>query len=217
MKGLLIKDLKLIMTQKLFLFIVGVISCYLLATGKAEFGMIYTTMILAMLVISTISFDDHDNGMSFLFTFPISRKIYVMEKYLLGIILAAVAMAAGCGILMIVSLAKSADYTMQEWLSAGLGSLLTASALLSGSLPLQLKFGAEKGRIVTATIFICVAVAVYTIQQVAKAASIDLSAAVEPFLQADATEVAAAVSVLAIGLLAVSYVVSVAIMKKKQF
>ena len=34
MKGLLIKDLKLIMTQKLFLFIVGVISCYLLGTEK---------------------------------------------------------------------------------------------------------------------------------------------------------------------------------------
>lgn len=94
MKGLLIKDLKLIMTQKLLIFIVGGVSCYLLVTGKAEFGMSYMAFILAILVINTINYDDHDNGMSFLLTFPISRKIYVIEKYLLGMILIAAAMAA---------------------------------------------------------------------------------------------------------------------------
>ncbi len=217
MKGLLIKDLKLIMTQKLLIFIVGGVSCYLLVTGKAEFGMSYMAFILAILVINTINYDDHHNGMSFLLTFPISRKIYVIEKYLLGMILIAAAMAAGSVVLIIVSSAKSVDYAPQEWFGAGVGSLLSASVFLSGSLPLQLKYGAEKGRMVMATVIICAGVAGYTIQQVVKAASIDVSAVVEPFLQADAIKVAAAVCILAIGLLALSYVISVAIMKKKQF
>ena len=36
------------------------------------------------MALNTIASDDMDNGMPYIFTFPISRKEYVKEKYLLG-------------------------------------------------------------------------------------------------------------------------------------
>ena len=76
MKGLLIKDFKLIKTQKLFIVIITAICGYLLAIGKMEFAMIYSAIIFSMLVVSTVNYDDQDNGMGYLFTLPAGRDMY---------------------------------------------------------------------------------------------------------------------------------------------
>ena len=43
-----------------------------------------STIVTAIFAITTISYDEFDNGLAFLMTLPVTRKQYVAEKYLLG-------------------------------------------------------------------------------------------------------------------------------------
>ncbi len=214
MKGLLIKDLKLIKTQKTFLVLITIVCGYLLLKGSGQFAMTYAGIILPMLVVTTVNFDDSGNGLSFLFTFPVSRKAYVLEKYLLGMLLLAVAGIAASVIMIVTSAVTSVVYTFQECYTMALSSLIIVSIILSLALPFQMKFGAEKGRIAMAVTIICIGVAGYTLQQVT---NIDFLTVAGPFRQADEMEVAAIIIALAAGMLGISYAVSVAVLKRRQF
>lgn len=218
MKGLLIKDFRLIKTQKTFVILIAFVCGYLLVKGKGQFAMTYAGIILPMLVVSTVSFDDSDNGMSFLLTLPVSRKAYVLEKYLLGMLLLAAAGIAAGAVMIVTSAVTSAVYTFRECYTMVFGSLLTVSVILSIALPFQMKFGAEKGRLAMAVTIICIGAAGYTLQQVMKQVmNIDFWAAAEPFLQTDVMEMAVILIALIVGMLGISYAISVAVLNRRQF
>lgn len=217
MKGLLIKDLKLLKSQKLFITIIAVICCYFVITEKLQFAMTYAAIIFSMLVISTVNYDDDKNGMSFILTFPISRKMYVLEKYVLGMLFMAVILAAESIMMMAATAVKAASYAPYDWLSAILSFLLSSSLVLSATLPFQIKYGAEKGRMVLVTVFICMGIAAYSLRQVFKALNIDLTEVIEKVASAGVLEVAIFTIALSFGMMAVSYLLSAAAIKRKQF
>ncbi len=218
MKGLLIKDLKLIKTQKTFLIIVAGICVALLASGK-EMSVVfaYVAAVLSMVVVSTVSYDEYNNGMSFLFTLPVSRKKYVLEKYVFGILSVAAVLAAGSGLMGVVSAVKLQSFQQQEWFLALLGAVLTAVLILSLYLPVQLKFGAEKGRIVMFLIIAAVVGLGYAVKEAALVFQVDLSGIMEQVMNAGTAQVTAALAALSALLMVISYMVSVAVMKRKQF
>ena len=83
MTGLLVKDFKLMATQKNFflvilLIVIGMISF----TEDVSFPLGFLTFALSLFTLSTISYDEFDNGYAFLFTLPITRVGYVLEKIL---------------------------------------------------------------------------------------------------------------------------------------
>ena len=81
MKGLLIKDLKLLKGQKNFFVVLIVIAIVLsVSMSSPSFVIGYMTFIGAVFTLSTISYDEFDNGNAFLFTLPFSRMDYVIEK-----------------------------------------------------------------------------------------------------------------------------------------
>lgn len=137
MKGLLIKDLLLMIKSKkvilfmLFIGIVGGINDISFATG-------YILMFLAILSLSTISYDEANHGLKTLFTLPISKMDYVKEKYLFSLII------TGIGFVFVTILGYFSKSDFMETLAI----LSTALLLLALSLPFQLKEGNEKGRIV---------------------------------------------------------------------
>ena len=218
MKGLLIKDLKLIKTQRTFLSIVAGICVALLASGK-EMSVVfaYVAAVLSMVVVSTVSYDEYNNGMSFLFTFPVSRKKYVLEKYVFGILSVAAVLAAGSGLMGVVSAVKLQSFQQQEWFLALLGAVLTAVLILSLYLPVQLKFGAEKGKIVMFLIIAAVVGLGYAVKEAALVFQVDLSGIMEQVMNAGTAQVTAALAALSALLMVISYMVSVAVMKRKQF
>lgn len=71
MRGLIIKDLKLIFLQKGFIFL-SVIWLIALSIINDEliFLLAFIPYILSILTVSTISYDSFDNGYPFLFTLP---------------------------------------------------------------------------------------------------------------------------------------------------
>lgn len=84
MLGLLIKDFQLMWKQKSFFIIIIVVGC-LLTMGYNDFTFMvgFITFILSLFTVSSISYDEFDNGYPFLFTLPFSRKTYVIENMFL--------------------------------------------------------------------------------------------------------------------------------------
>ena len=146
MKGLLVKDFKLILLQKnFFLLILGIIIGMILFSDNITFPLAFLCFIISLFTVSTISYDDFDNGNAFLFTLPITRKTYVVEKYCLGLLFGGGAwmLAIILGIMVIVVKGGIAviDLLMIAWLL--LPSIIVIQAIM---LPFQLKFGGEKAR-----------------------------------------------------------------------
>ena len=84
MKGLLIKDFKLMKMQKnFFLMMIAIVIAISFFQNEISFPLGFLPFVISLFSLSTISYDEFDNGNAFLFSLPISRKDYVKEKYLL--------------------------------------------------------------------------------------------------------------------------------------
>ena len=56
--------------------------------------MSYCTLLMSFFTASTISYDEFNHGFFYLFSLPVSRKGYVAEKYLFGVLTGGVTWAA---------------------------------------------------------------------------------------------------------------------------
>ena len=75
MTGCLIKDLMLIKNQKQFLVIIGVIGLMMLIIyDNPSFVFGYLTVMLSFLPITTLAYDDAENGAAYLFSLPVTRR-----------------------------------------------------------------------------------------------------------------------------------------------
>ena len=215
MMGLLIKDWKIILTQKNVIFIVlGICFVFLIKGQNVENVVIYATAMLSLLVTSTINYDEVDNGMGFLFTLPISRKKYLLEKYTFSFLIAGSTSVLGNLAAMAISIAKSAPYSFQAFLTGLVSSLAVAILMVAILIPVQLKFGSEKGRIVLFMISGCVLAIGYLCKKAAEIFSVDLLGWLQGLGQ---TEVLVYIGVSLAAALGISYQISVAAMQKKQF
>ena len=147
MKALLSKDWNLLMSQKqFFLVTIVIVGAFLFTARNPAFVVSYATIMYTVFTISTISYDDYHNGMSFLMTLPVSRTDYVAEKYTFGILMgsgtSAVVMAAAAAVFKVRDTGLSAE----ELLLSVMTAMLVAVFFLAFTIPVQLKFGAEKGR-----------------------------------------------------------------------
>lgn len=147
MKALLIKDWKLLKNQKqFFLATLVIVGVFLFTSKNLAFVVGYATIMYTIFTISTISYDDYHNGMSFLFTLPVSRREYVVEKYSFGILTGSGAAAAVLAAAAAVSRVKEMNMTVEDLTISIMTAILVAMFVLSFTIPIQLKFGAEKGR-----------------------------------------------------------------------
>ena len=130
-------------------------------SGSVSFATGYFTIVTAIFAITTISYDEFDNGLAFLMTLPVTRKQYVAEKYLLGAGLTAVAW----GIATITGVICKGVAELQGCLSETIiGSLIyipLALLMLAVSLPLVIHFGAEKGRYIAMVMWAIIFAVVY--------------------------------------------------------
>lgn len=161
MKGLFVKDIELMKQQKQFFILVVVMGVILNLAGSGSFATGYFTIVTAIFAITTISYDEFDNGLAFLMTLPVTRKQYVAEKYLLGAGLTAVAW----GIATITGVICKGVAELQGCLSETIiGSLIyipLALLMLAVSLPLVIHFGAEKGRYIAMVMWAIIFAVVY--------------------------------------------------------
>lgn len=152
MKELLVKDYRILLTQKknmILILAIGILMVF--TTSSMDFIVGYLMMLILIMSAGTINYDEVENGMAFLMTLPASRKIYAVEKYVL------VFMNTFCtGVFLLALYFATKGFMKWEldipnmiiFLSGWVVGIMVAAAFI---LPLYLKFGVEKRRVVMLT------------------------------------------------------------------
>ena len=86
MKGLFYKDFCYIKESK-FLLVFLVVFGFSYFYKNPNFVLGYFSIFPSIMLMSTLSYDSYNHGLTTLFTLPINRKDYLKQKYLLGFIL----------------------------------------------------------------------------------------------------------------------------------
>ncbi|MDE7273978.1 MAG: ABC-2 transporter permease [Lachnospiraceae bacterium] len=148
-KGLLIKDFKLMISQMKFIFILMIPwGIFMTSTMNMSFFVGYIAILCAFMTLSTFSYDEFENGSAYLMTLPISRKDYVIGKFLFGLLSTTVPFAV-VSILSWGGLAAwGAKMRFADYLLSVAALLPAAYLLLALEIPLQIKFGNVKGGVV---------------------------------------------------------------------
>lgn len=217
MKGLLIKDFKLLKNQKQFYLIICVVGTAMLLTNVSPLYIVsYVTIIFCLFTVSTISYDEVDNGMEFLFTLPISRRDYVSEKYIFAVLTGGIAWLLSMAVVAVFTVFKHPETDLLQMVLTSAIYLLMMLIFLSITLPIQIKFGSEKGRIaMIATIVILLVIGYLTIK-VLNILNIDVAGILDRLSTvglAGAVGMAAGGSIL---VFLISYLISVQILTKRQ-
>ena len=148
MAGLFEKDIRLIMQRKNVLMILMLLSVFLAYTQEGTFIVSYLPAVATIMIIGTMSYDELDNGYRFLLTLPVTTRIYVIEKYIFcvaGIFMSwilAVVLYFFMGVLHGNKINIVSDITML------VRFFIAIEALVFIILPMQIKFGIDKSRVV---------------------------------------------------------------------
>ncbi len=216
MIGLPRKDLYVLKSQKLFVTqLIFVVIALVIGYEEPILGVFAGTILASTLSITTIAYDDYNNSSIFLFTLPISRKTYVVSKYLFSLLFCV-------AVSMIVSLIIF-FWHFSLLTAGGLGTwllqvlIVTLAPMLFASLmiPINLKFGTERGRIVMVVLFVAIGILspfASDLIQPARAQSFLL------FISRQDTWLLLLLFVAVISLVALfSVVISAHVMRKKEF
>ncbi len=217
MKGLLIKDVKLMMVQKRFIIL---IVCLAICLGTFMYDISYIlgymAFIMPMLALGTISYDEFDNGNAFLFSLPISRRGYVREKYVLCLLMGAASILIGIVLSLVIGTIKGSEM-IPEVLMATPAIFGFVCLMIALMMPLQLKFGAEKSKMLLAGAMGVIFAAGMSISSGLASLDMDVAALMEQALTLHTGVMIAAAAALVLAALAASMAISVRIMEKKEF
>lgn len=176
MKGLLIKDFKLMKNMKNSLLMIFVIVLGMSYYMKDfSFIIVYLGILGTSFTSSTLSYDEFDNGYAFLFSLPVTKKGYVVEKYGLGLIMSGGGWLLGSILTTIAGVIRSTSPIIESVMMS-LALLPVVLILLSFMLPFHIKFGGEKGKIVMISVGGGLFVAGILVVKFAKGLNVDLDA-----------------------------------------
>ena len=217
MRGLLIKDLRLFLQQKKFLIMLLVIAVLLNGNSNATFVISYLTFLCSFVSLSTISYDEFDNGYAFLFTLPVGRRTYATEKYVFSIILGVIAWLIGVLTSIPFQMYQNADFVLKEGLIEAVILLPCLFVMLSVMIPFLLKFGGEKGRTAMLVVVGIAFVVGFALVKLVEILHIDVNKILSSLPVMNMGTIVVAAFVASFVVLLVSVVVSVRIMEKKEF
>ncbi|HIX80919.1 MAG TPA: ABC-2 transporter permease [Candidatus Erysipelatoclostridium merdavium] len=219
MKGLLIKDFKLMLNQKKFfiliVLILGATACFLDFDYYFLIG--YFMFICSLFTISTISYDEFDNGNAFLFTLPFSRSRYVEEKYCFGILAGTCSWFLSFVITTIIQIINSNNFIFSDWMLSTLVMLPIMFVMLAILIPFQLKYGSENGRIAIIIFLGGGFVVCYLLANLLAQSQINFNALISFINNVDPLIILLIIFAICLAILFVSMKISKRIVLKKEF
>lgn len=210
MSGLMQKDLCLLLQRSRAMIIMIALGVLMGISTEGSFVIGYLTMICAILTVGTISYDEFDNGYPFLMTLPITKKTYVIGKYLFCLLGGLIGWVISVAIFLCCILGKGNAIAASDLLET-IAFLPVLGLITAVLLPLQLKYGAEKSRLALAAVVGVVWVLGYFLMK-------NLPTMRMPaFLSrlGDGT-ILVLLLVLCLGALVVSFLISLRVMEKKE-
>ena len=168
MRGMLVKDIRFLLNQKVSLFIfLGLGLYFMIPAEEVSLSMAYVTMMIAIFTTSSISYDGYDNGMAFLMTLPVQRRTYAISKYVFSLVVVLV-MGLVISVMALLLNCLQISHLNLSGLPEGLWmSIQFAMVATSFMVPVYLKFGGEKARYALVAIIGIVFAASYALNAVA--------------------------------------------------
>lgn len=150
MKGLLLKDRYQTVSQMktMYLIVAVVLIVWMFSTSDSyAFPISYAAIFLGVLPVNLLGYDQNSGWVEYSLTLPVSKKVLVAEKYLVGLLCAAASVVIGGLFVVVLSLRKGAalDGTALFFVWNGVNTILLMNGI---SLPLMYRFGAEKARMI---------------------------------------------------------------------
>ncbi len=221
MKGLLIKDFHLLKVQRNFFLLIAVIAIGFIVSSNGNDGFIsyaigFSCFAGSLFSISTISYDEFDNGNPFLFSLPFTRKNYVLEKYCFGMIIGFSFWILSNALTFVYLLFRGFSLS-EDRLVSSLIFIPFFLLILAVMLPLTLKFGGERSRYAIIGIFGGILLLGYVSANVVKVLPIDLSGVFTFLLSLSTGTLIAGAAVITLVLLLLSLKISISIVEKKEF
>ncbi len=218
MKGLLIKDFRFLLgQQKFFLTVAAIGILFMFLNADPSFAIGYMTVLCSFFTISTISYDEFDNGMAFLMTLPFERKRYVQEKYLFGILCALFADVVSVLAAIVYLFFMQSTTNWMKAVLTGIVMLGMVLLFLMVSIPIEIKFGVEKGRIAMFLVYGIIFLGIFIIGMLLAKMNVDMEMLLVNIMQMKRSMLILA-AVLFLGVAGViSYFLSVRFIEKKEF
>ncbi|MDO5410042.1 MAG: ABC-2 transporter permease [Lachnospiraceae bacterium] len=160
MKGLLLKEYYMTLKYcRLFLLIVAVFFVVSFWADDTVFLMAYPLVMIGMIPVTLLAYDEKERWTLYSLTLPCTRSQMVSSKYLYGMLVELIAWLLATAV-QTVKLFQDPFFTIHEYLF-----LLAAMFLLgfigpSLILPIIIRFGTEKGRIIYIFVFVVLGVTV---------------------------------------------------------
>lgn len=222
MKGMIAKDIRILLEQK-SLMILGIICGMIcLFTMKDPTFLIgYVTLIATSMGCVSCAYDEMNNGMAYLMTMPCTRTKYVVEKYIFAVAIGIIGWAAS----MVLSLIYLFfNHINDTYLILGESAGLIAVILIIPSfmVPVVLKFGHARSRIMI-YIVIGIIFAVSGLMSLTHLTSITIVKDEITFSLVDYSITLLPTTIVAIGLtlsiiiFIASLLISIGIVKRKEF
>lgn len=182
MRGLIEKDIRLLTKQKRFAVIYVFVALMLSFSMDSSFIVSYFSLIGSLLVLSTLSYDSYDNGYPFLMSLPVDAKTYVCAKYAFSILGLSISWAFAVILQFISQLIRNIPIDIGDSLSMDLAFFPVFILIIALMIPLNLKFGPEKSRIVLIVIFGLVMAVALLGQKILDSLTLDLHIDLESLL-----------------------------------
>lgn len=220
MLGLLIKDIRLIKNQGLTFLVFAVVMGFALQASpeNSSLFVLYFTVLASMWVMNTIAYDSYENGYAFLFTLPVSPGLYAAEKYVLALLFTSFTAVGALIFGSITVYFTRGNYAIQEHWYVCLMVWMFALCLACLMLPLNLKFGADKSRIVLIALWAGIVAAAYAFYRVdGEAVEGGLEAFNSLYKRLGAAGISLAGGIVTAAVFLLSMGISIRIMRKKEF
>ena len=218
MTGLLMKDLRLLKHQGRYYLSTIALACVIMFASTRDFSSFvtsYLTFMIAMFSFNSFSYDEYDNGLPFLMALPCGLRVYVAEKYVFTVLLVSTGWAVGVVIQTVGSMARFSTEEYLIILSEAPIYLLIVLIYMGFSIPILVKFGAEKGR---NAMLIGMGIIAAVIFGIAKTnLKIPLAGALDSMSETPPVWIVLFLLLLCILVMGISYKISVYLIEKKEF
>ncbi len=214
MAGLLEKDIRLIWGNRQSLLLFFALAVVLGFSQDGTFILGYFPFVIIILIINTIAYDELDNGFQFLMTLPINAKTYVREKYIFSFAGGIVSWLISVILYFAAKIVHGTQLDVISELPVIVTFLPIIILMAAFMIPMQIKFGVEKSRAVVAGICGAIGACMLVFAKFTGQNGKNIFAFLD---QMNGCVIVGIGIVLTAAIAAISYLISVRIMKKKEF
>lgn len=214
MAGLLEKDIRLIWGNRQSLLLFFALAVVLGFSQDGTFILGYLPFVIIILIINTIAYDELDNGFQFLMTLPINAKTYVREKYIFSFAGGIVSWLISATLYFAAKIVHGTQLDVISELPVIVTFLPIIILMAAFMIPMQIKFGVEKSRAVVAGICGAIGACILIFAKFAGQNGKNIFAFLDHM---NGWVIVGIGIVLTAVITAISYIISVKIMKKKEF